>query len=92
MYFHHFSSLLHFGTRINAVKFRDQKVKVQGHSGRADLPKGGGPWRVRGAAAYNGGAPTGVQGQRPWWGSEGEAPEAESFSSIFIQKGQKFSI
>jgi len=38
-----------------------------------------------------GGAPSGVQGQSPWWGSGGERspPEAESFLSIFIQKVAK---
>jgi len=66
------------------------------HGRIKDLP-GGGPWRARGARAYNGGLgaepPAGSRDRVPGEGSGDEAPEAESFSSIFIQKrGQKLSI
>ena len=64
-------------------------------SGGSRIAKGGGadhgelaerePKRVSG-----GGAPSGVQGQSPWWGVRGRSPpEAESFSYIFAQKVAK---
>jgi len=45
----------------------------------------GGPWRARGAAR----APSGVQGQPLVGVRERSHPEAESFSSIFMQKRTK---
>jgi len=52
---------------------------------------GGGPWRARGARAYNGGLgaepPAGSRDRAPVGGQGGRSPpEAESFLSIFILK------
>ena len=52
-----------------------------------------GPWRARGARAGSlGQSPQRGPGAEPWCEGNGEAPQAESFSSIFIQMGQTFSI
>jgi len=56
-------------------------AKGGGHGERAERePKRG----------SGGGAPSGVQGQSPWWRVRGRSsPEAESFLYIFIQKVAK---
>ena len=56
-----------------------------------DLPKWGadhGERAEREPKRGSGGeAPSGVQGQTPWWGVRGRSPpEAESFLYIFMQK------
>ena len=52
--------------------------------------KGGGPWRARGARAYNGGLgaepPAGSRGRAPGGGSGAKTPEAESFFGHFYTK------
>ena len=65
-------------------------MPVPSHQWRIqDLPKG---WADHGERVerepkwgFGGGAPSGVQGQNPWWGSGGP-PEAESFLYNKVKK------
>jgi len=49
-----------------------------------------GPWRARGARAYNGGLgpepPAGSRGRVPGWGSGGEAPPPEAESFLVLER------
>ena len=63
-----------------------------------DLSKGGGNHDERAERepkrGFGGGAPSGVQGQSPWWGVRGAKPPKLKAICTFLHKksGQKLSI